>query len=146
MRASDQERQRTIDELRRHCAAGRIDVDEYATRIEKAMTATTLEELDHLRADLPMMRIAGPDQEKPGRIWAGRALPPGGGSSGDAPGQAATGLRLTAMAVAVLSVMVVLAVVTLSLVAEWAWAAVLLIGWVVGLLQGRLSHNARRRR
>ncbi len=60
MRASDEDRKRTVDELRRHCAAGRLDVDEYASRIERAMLAASLEELDDLRADLPMLRIAEP--------------------------------------------------------------------------------------
>ena len=145
MRVSDVERQRTIDELRRHCAAGRIDVDEYASRIEKAMSATSLEELDRLRADLPMMRIAAPDVAAPGRVWARAVLPE---ASPRAEGSAASRgrLRLTAAALVVLSAMVVAAVLVLSLVAEWAWAAVLLVGWLVGLLQGRLSTQARRRR
>lgn len=148
MRASDLERQRTIDELRRHCAAGRIDVDEYAARIEKAMSATTLEELDRLRADLPMMRIADPDAGATGRVWARGAL---AAESGTGPGPALTGgptgrRRLTVTAMALLSVVVVLAVLALSLVAEWAWAAVLIAGWLIGLLQGRLSQSARRGR
>lgn len=134
MRASDSERQRTIDELRRHCAAGRLDVDEYASRIEKAMAATTLEELDHLRSDLPMMRIADPAGSPRFRA---QTLPAMVGASGSA------GRRLSAVAVAALSVAVVLAVVVLSLVAEWAWAAVLLIGWMIGLIQGRSSHHVR---
>lgn len=136
MRASDFERQRTIDELRRHCAAGRLDVDEYADRIEKAMSATTLEELDHLRSDLPMMRIAEP----------ARAAHLGSGALAalDDPGASrSAGRRLSAVALAALSVAVVLAVVVLSLVAEWAWAAVLVIGWTVGLIQGRSSRHLR---
>lgn len=144
MRVSDVERQRTIDELRRHCAAGRIDVDEYASRIEKAMSATSLEELDRLRADLPMMRIADPDGGATGRVWA-RAVLPESPPRGQGPGAPSTRLRLTAAALVVLTAMVVAAVLVLSLLAEWAWAAVLLIGWLVGLLQGRLSTRARRR-
>lgn len=138
MRASDLERQRTIDELRRHCAAGRIDVDEYAARIEKAMSAATLEELDRLRADLPMMRIADPGSGSSGRV---PALAAGGPGAGRGP---SARLRVTGTAVALLSVLVVLAVLAFSLVAEWVWAGVLLAGWLVGLLQGRLSQNARR--
>lgn len=149
MRVSDVERQRTIDELRRHCAAGRIDVDEYAARIEKAMSATSLEELDRLRADLPMMRIADPDGGATGRVWARAALPesppPPDSRPAGGPGAPSTRLRFTAAALVVLTAMVVAAVLVLSLVAEWAWAAVLLAGWLVGLLQGRLSTRARRR-
>lgn len=136
MRASDSERQRTVDELRRHCAAGRLDVDEYADRIEKAMSATTLEELDHLRSDLPMMRIAEPTGAAK---LGGRALAALDGQTASG----AAGRRLSAVAVAALSVAVVLAVVVLSLVAEWAWAAVLVIGWMVGVIQGRSSRRVR---
>lgn len=149
MRVSDVERQRTIDELRRHCAAGRIDVDEYAARIEKAMSATSLEELDGLRADLPMMRIADPDVGATGRVWARAALPenppPPDSSSAGGPRAPSARLRLTAAALVILTAVVVAAVLVLSLVAEWAWAAVLLAGWLVGLIQGRLSTRARRR-
>ncbi len=149
MRASDLERQRTIDELRRHCAAGRLDVDEYAVRIEKAMAATTLEELDHLRSDLPMMRIADPAGGAGGRVWARRALTEGGGAdSGRHGSPARAGAardRVTAVALAVVTVLVVLAVLVLAVAAEWAWAAVLVVGWLIGLLQGRLSSRSRRR-
>lgn len=146
MRASDLERQRTIDELRRHCAAGRLDVDEYALRIEKAMAATTLEELDHLRSDLPMMRIADPAG---GRVWAGKRLLPAAprrdGGLGRPAGPSRFGDRLTALALALVAVAVVVAVLVLALAAEWAWAAVLLAGWLMGVLQARLGSRLRQR-
>lgn len=144
MRASDLERQRTIDELRRHCAAGRIDVNEYAARIEKAMAATTLEELDHLRSDLPMMRIADPTGAGPGPIWARATLPAVGSGEGGEAGSSA-GRKVAAMAVVLLSILVVLSVVILALIAEWSWAAVLVIGWLVGAATGRLSRRPIRR-
>jgi hypothetical protein len=131
MRASDTDRQRAIDELRRHCAAGRLDVEEYAARLDKAMVATTLEALDELLKDLPMVRIADP---------AG-ALNGGSRRDSEAAGdQSTVGLtkRLAASAVVLLTVMVVLAAIVLSLVASWAWVFVLLAGWVAGLVQGSL--------
>ena len=148
MRASDLERQRTMDELRRHCAAGRLDVDEYAIRIEKAMTATTLEELDHLRSDLPMMRIADPSA---GRGGTGRQLlrrddrfgAGGGVSSSSVP--TARNDRLTAVALVLVAVAVVVTVLVLALLAEWVGVAVLLVGWLMGVLQGRLGSRLRRR-
>lgn len=147
MRASDLERQRTIDELRRHCAAGRLDVDEYALRIEKAMSATTLEELDHLRSDLPMMRIADPAR---GRGWPGRQLVGAGSSDGGLTAIRSVGLprgsdRITAVALAVVAVAVVVSVLVLALLAEWVGAAVLLAGWLLGVLQGRLGSRLRQR-
>ncbi len=146
MRASDEDRQRTVEELRRHCAAGRIDVDEYASRIERALAATTLEELDHLRSDLPMLRIAEP-AGRPPRVGGGlggvRAL--GGGDSHHSPG-AAPDHKLLALGVAAITVIVVLAAIALSLAAEWTWAVVLLAGWAAGLAQGSLARKSRRDR
>lgn len=136
MRASDTDRQRAIEELRRHCAAGRIDVDEYASRIERALGATSLEELDELRADLPMMRIAEPvgRRDRPGGplTLAGRV----GGDGGDSHRE-----RLLALTIVVLAVAVVLSAIVIALTAEWGWAVVLLAGWAAGLVQGHLSRR-----
>lgn len=144
MRVSDTERQRAIEELRRHCAAGRLDVDEYATRIERALAATTLEELDALRADLPMLRIADPSQATAGRIWARSNGPGTGGlvASGH-PGLSALGDTVSASVVVLLSVIVVVAAVVIALVADWTWAVVLLAGWLAGVVQGRLGRRRR---
>ena len=128
MRVSDTDRQRTIDELRRHCAAGRLDVDEYAARLEKAMAATTLEELDHLTGDLPIVRIADPAGYRPVRVP----------SNGSEPAFGATGARTSTVAIAVLTVMVVLGAILVAIFASWAWAAVVLVGWLIGVIEGRL--------
>lgn len=142
MRASDADRQRTVDELRRHCAAGRIDVDEYASRIERALAATTLEELDELRADLPMLRVADPIGTS--RLSTLPATRPRGAdkTAGEA---AALKERALALAMVAVAVAVAVAVVVLSLAAEWTWAALLLAGWVIGILQGRLGRSRSRR-
>ncbi|HMC41157.1 MAG TPA: DUF1707 domain-containing protein [Acidimicrobiales bacterium] len=147
MRISDEDRQRTVEELRRHCAAGRIDVDEYAVRIEQALSATTLEELDAVRADLPMMRIAEPGGHG---IWAGGSSGPSlrrpaalGSGPAPAPPEERTGLkpRAAAMGVAIIAVVVVLAAIAVTLAVEWTWAVVLLAGWAAGMLQGRLGRR-----
>lgn len=138
MRISDTERQRTIDELRRHCAAGRIDVDEYADRIEKVMSAATLEELDAVLHDLPMLRIADPTKSGDGRagsLFETRAV--GGG-------QAGAGRRVFAAATVLLTVVVVVAAAVLLAVVSWGWAAVLLGGWVAGLVQGAVLRRRAR--
>jgi Domain of unknown function (DUF1707) len=150
MRVSDSERQRAIDELRRHCGAGRIDMDEYSSRLERALAATTLAELDELLADLPIVRIADP---------AGVGPSAGSSSSGGSAALARTGSfgtdasddgsyaargravskRMGTTAVVVLTVVMVLAAVVLALAASWVWAAVLLIGWFIGVVQGWLG-------
>jgi Domain of unknown function (DUF1707) len=149
MRVSDAERQRAIDELRRHCGAGRIDMDEYSSRLERALAATTLAELDDLLADLPIIRIADPAGARPS---AGSASSGGsgavarvGGFGTDASDDSyaargrAVSKRLGTTAVVVLTVVMVLAAVVLALAASWVWAAVLLIGWFIGVVQGWLG-------
>jgi hypothetical protein len=128
MRISDTDRQRTIDELRRHCAAGRLDVDEYAARLEKAMAATTLEELDGLTSDLPIVRIADPEGYRPARL----------SSNGSEPTFVMPRGRPSTVALAVLTVMTVIGIILVAIFASWAWAAVVLVGWVIGLIEGRL--------
>ena len=140
MRISDTERQRTIDELRRHCAAGRIDVDEYAERIEKVMGATTLEDLDSVLHDLPMLRIADPskpgERSGSGPLFDVRALGSGARAGG--------GSRLGAAVTVLLTVAVVIAAAVLLAVVSWGWALVLLGGWVTGLVQGAVLRRRRR--
>jgi hypothetical protein len=135
MRISDIERQRAVEELRRHCAAGRLDVDEYAVRIEQVLSATTFEEIDRVLADLPMVRIADP---------AGSTAARRPGEAGSAPPSTRNNrftARLAATSVVVLTVVVVVAAVTLATLASWAWAAVLVIGWLLGLAQARLARR-----
>jgi Domain of unknown function (DUF1707) len=149
MRVSDAERQRAIDELRRHCGAGRIDMDEYSTRLERALAATTLAELDELLADLPIVRIADPAGVRPtagSQSSRGSSVARAGGFGLDATDggdYAAKGRalskRLGTTAVVVLTVVMVLAAVILALAASWAWAAVLLVGWFIGIVQGWLG-------
>lgn len=148
MRASDADRQRAIDELRRHCAAGRIDVDEFAARIEAVHTAVTLDDLEAIRADLPMMRVAEPAGG--GGVWAKPGGPGGRPSTntslvtGDAEGDdGAPARRMAALLIAVLSVLVVFAAIGMAFFAEWVWAVMLLIGWAAGVVQGRAIRRPR---
>ena len=53
MRASDAERARITDQLRVHCVAGRITVEELERRLEQAMSAQSVRELATLVHDLP---------------------------------------------------------------------------------------------
>jgi Domain of unknown function (DUF1707) len=53
IRASDADRDRTITLLREHLAAGRLDNAEFDERMERALAAKTLGDLDQLMADLP---------------------------------------------------------------------------------------------
>lgn len=53
LRASDAERERVADALRRHHVDGRIDTDELQERLERCYAARTGDELAALLADLP---------------------------------------------------------------------------------------------
>ncbi len=158
---SDIERQRTVDELRRHCAAGRIDMEEYGHRIEKAMAAEKLEELDAVLSDLPILRIADPsapgesrDRDRVrghrdnghsrSRLFADiPALGPAGGRLGADGALGGTG-RMAATLTALLVIAVVTAAVVLVVTVSWTWALVLIVGWVAGLLQASASRRRRR--
>jgi hypothetical protein len=53
LRASDTDRDRTIAELREHAVAGRLTLEEFSERTERAIVARTLQDLAALAADLP---------------------------------------------------------------------------------------------
>jgi Flp pilus assembly protein TadB len=61
-RASDAERERAADALRRHHGDGRLSTDELEQRTGRAYAATTLGDLDQLFADLP--RLRSPERER----------------------------------------------------------------------------------
>jgi hypothetical protein len=55
IRASDADRDRVAEALRDHFAAGRLSEEELSDRIDAVYKATTMQELDHLRGDLPTL-------------------------------------------------------------------------------------------
>ena len=79
IRASDADRDRAATLLREHHAAGRLTAEEFHERLDRAMTAKTLGELDELMADLPAIDLYElPDAAL--RRQRGRSR--GGGGSG----------------------------------------------------------------
>jgi hypothetical protein len=63
LRASDADRERVADALRRHHLDGRIDTDELQERLERCYAARTTGELAPLLADLPADRRARPSRD-----------------------------------------------------------------------------------
>jgi hypothetical protein len=53
LRASDADRQHVVTALERHATAGRLSLDEFAERVDRALAARTHAELDELTVDLP---------------------------------------------------------------------------------------------
>lgn len=63
LRVSDQQRERTADQLREHFAAGRLTEDEFSERVQSAYGARTESQLRQLLSDLPRLP-ATPQQVK----------------------------------------------------------------------------------
>jgi hypothetical protein len=64
-RASDRDRHRVSEELRIHCAEGRLDVEELERRLEQAVSASTIHQLAELLYDLPTVAVADPIDDGP---------------------------------------------------------------------------------
>ena len=116
IRASDADRDRVAALLREHHAAGRLTAEEFHDRMDKALEAKTLGELDELMADLPaidLYRLPDESMRRPAPLPHTSLMPrhPGGPSSP---------AKFTAGTVA----MGAWAAVTAALVAIWAVAAV----------------------
>lgn len=80
LRASDAEREHAADQLREHCAAGRLTPDEFDQRIDAALSARTVGELRALLADLPPLpaRPAAPGLDPARERAKARVLHQGG--------------------------------------------------------------------
>jgi Domain of unknown function (DUF1707) len=74
VRASDADRERVVDQLRRHHEEGRLDGEEFTERMEAALTVRWIDELPALLADLPALQ--GPEPVQSDRLvpapWHGR--------------------------------------------------------------------------
>ena len=113
IRASDADRDRAAALLREHHAAGRLTAEEFHDRLDKALEAKTLGEIDELLVDLPAIDLYRLPHESMRRTPPGtrRSLMPNDptGLTRFTPGTVAMGAW---------------AVVTAALVAIWAVAAV----------------------
>jgi hypothetical protein len=63
IRASDDDRERTVSALEVHAGAGRLTLDEFAERARLAHEARTLDELAAVVHDLPVTANLGPRRE-----------------------------------------------------------------------------------
>ena len=81
IRASDADRDHVASLLQEHHAAGRLTAEEFAERMEAALRARTLGELDELLADLPHADLRH-------YVAAGRLAAPAA-RAGTAPGRGA---------------------------------------------------------
>ena len=72
IRASDAEREQAVELLRAHAVDGRLTLEEFAERIDKAYAARTRDELEGLSRDLPETptSAAVPKRKAPRRLVA----------------------------------------------------------------------------
>jgi DUF1707 SHOCT-like domain len=59
LRASDDDRDRLVEQLQRHAVAGRLSMDEYAERVDRVLGARTHAELAAVMHDLPPESTVG---------------------------------------------------------------------------------------
>ena len=67
VRAADADRERVVDALRRHAAAGRLDPDELGERIDRAYAARYVDEVQAVLAELPRDEPPGEPRGAPRR-------------------------------------------------------------------------------
>lgn len=65
LRVSDADREAVVDALREHFFAGRLDVEEFTERVERAYAARTAEELEAVESELPVADGIAPPGRKP---------------------------------------------------------------------------------
>jgi uncharacterized protein DUF1707 len=141
IRASDADRDRAAALLREHHAAGRLTAEEFQERMEKALEAKTLGELDELLADLPAIDLYRLPHETMRRTPPGARASlvpndPTGGLARFTPGTVAMGAWA-----AVTSALVAIWAVTAVLGGTWfPWWALVVLPWIWVLIR-RAQHR-----
>jgi Domain of unknown function (DUF1707) len=119
IRASDADRDRAAALLREHHAAGRLTAEEFNERLDAALNAKTLGELDDLLEDLPVIdlyRLPDETMRRPASLPHQSLMPKDPGNTARfSPGTLAMGAW---------------AVVTGALIAIWAVVAVAGGTWI----------------
>ena len=69
VRASDADRERTVELLRGHSVDGRLTLEEFAERMALAYEAKTQDELEQLTRDLPVETTASPARRRRATRW-----------------------------------------------------------------------------
>jgi hypothetical protein len=137
IRASDADRDRATALLREHHAAGRLTAEEFHERMDKALDAKTLGEIDELMADLPAIDLyqlpaASLRRGAPG---SRRSLMP------QDPHEVArfpSGTAPVAVWATVTSALVAIWVVVAALGGTWfPWWAVIVVPWIWVLIRRR---------
>jgi Domain of unknown function (DUF1707)/2TM domain len=130
LRASDADRERFVETLRRHHVDGRLTADELAERTERAYAARTFGDLDALATDLPPLPATAPAAAAPGPGPADlppRMRPPG-------PRQAAAKATLLRTLVWFGTVSLLLIVVWAMTGREYFWPVWPILGFTIAVI------------
>ena len=142
IRAADADRDRAAALLTEHHAAGRLTAEEFHDRMEKAMDATTLGEIDELMGDLPAIDLYKlPDAAlRRAAPRTSQSLLPAESGGGEVEGLSPGAMAMVAWAT-VATAMVAIGVVTAIVIGALVpiWAVVLLpaaaVAWVWFLIR-----------
>jgi hypothetical protein len=125
-RASNDDRQRVTDQLQAHYVAGRLSAQELEQRVEQALAAVTLGDLDMVQADLPPVAYGGAATDQAARDQRADHPTPGQGPHGERSFRAhATWYLLT------ISMLVVIWAMTSP--GGYFWPIWPMMGWGFGL-------------
>jgi hypothetical protein len=143
IRASDADRDRAAALLREHHAAGRLTAEEFGERMEKALTARTLGEIEELLADLPaidLYRLPDASLRRP-PPYPGQPLLPADFAGPPGPARFAPGaVALGAWAVVTSALVAIWAVAAVAGGGTWfPWWALVAIPWIAVLIR-RAQH------
>jgi len=67
--ASDRDRDLAVEQLSGACSDGRLGLEDYSNRLERALAARTISELAALTSDLGRPVATAPPRGQPGRSW-----------------------------------------------------------------------------
>jgi Domain of unknown function (DUF1707) len=143
IRASDADRDRAATLLREHHAAGRLDAEEFHDRMNRALDAKTLGEIDELMADLPAMDLYQlPDASlRRAAPNARQSLLPADQAGSGSPVKFSPGtVAMGAWAVVTSALVAIWAVMAVVGTGTWfPWWALIAIPWIWALVR-RAQH------
>jgi Domain of unknown function (DUF1707) len=139
IRASDADRDRATSLLREHHAAGRLTAEEFHERMDAALNAKTLGEIDELLADLPVIdlyRLPDESMRRPAPLPHTSLMPRDPDGATDLAGIPPAMAALAVVTGALIVTWVVLAVIG---VATWLpWWLLIAVPWIwVMIRRGR---------
>jgi hypothetical protein len=139
IRASDADRDRVASLLREHHAAGRLTAEEFHERMDRALEAKTLGELDELMTDLPAIDLYQlPDASlRRGPTRPGQSLLPADTGGLRSPARFTPGtVAMGAWAVATSAMVAIWAVVAVVGGGTWfPWWALIALPWIWAIIR-----------